>query len=318
MTNEQIEYFGKEAAKTYLEEGVELNSTITKLAEEHALNKHEIDRIVEAANTNTYLSIFNNIEDKYVEFPVADAEKVAESLSPESETNNYLDYDTPPEKEIEEVQIFPVEDAEKVSSVQANPYSSENLQLHQRMKYAEQQLIDKLSLSENAFSEESENLYRLVKQAVLEGTCFGHIKSAMEQHSPGKYVEIFTEKTSERLKNEDRRIDLSDTNEKLGTVNENNEIIKKLNTIHAITEEVDEANEKLASLGGLALKQLARAPGALFNTAKGFARAHPGLALGGAATATVGTGLFAGKLAKDKAELELSAIRSIPEKYKKR
>ena len=52
MTNEQIEYFGKEAAKTYLEEGVELNHTITKLAEEHALNKHEIDRIVEAANTN--------------------------------------------------------------------------------------------------------------------------------------------------------------------------------------------------------------------------------------------------------------------------
>lgn len=319
MTNEQIEYFGKEAAKTYLEEGTDLNDTITKIAEEHALNRYEIERVVEAANTNTYLSMFSNLDDKYIEFPVADVEKVAEALHPTTDDNNYYDYDTPPEKEIEEVQIFPVESAEKTSSVRdEKDFSADTLHFRQRAKYAEQQLIEKISLAENAFSEETENLYQMVKQAVLSGIRFGHIKIAMEQYSPGLFVEKFAELAKERLKKEDRRLDLSDCEEKLGTVNRNNEILKQLEKLAAIYIDAEQYNEKLAAFGLDVARRLGAATADIGRGAWRFAKTHPGPALfGGAVISGVG-GYTAYKAGKTKAEYELSAIRNIPDKYKKR
>jgi hypothetical protein len=319
MTNEQIEYFGKEAAKTYIEEGTDLNNTITKIAEEHALNRHEIDRVVEAANTSTYLSMFSNLDDKYIEFPVADSEKVAEYLHPTAPEDNFSDYEEPPEKEYEEISIFPVEGAEKTSSVQEeNHFSSDNLHFRQRAKYAEQQLVENISLTENAFSEETENLYQMVKQAVLSGIRFGHVKAAMEQHSPGIFIEKFSELAKEKLKEEDRRLDLSDTEEKLGTVNKHNEIILQLNKLASIYDEVIDYNEKLASLGTQMVKKFGVG---FMDTARGAARfgiTHPKTMMFGGAAATVGVGAVSYKAGKTKAEYELSAIRNIPERYKKR
>ncbi len=318
MTNEQIEYFGKEAAKTYIEEGTDLNKTITKLAEEHALNRYEIDRIVEAANTSTYLSMFSNLDDKYIEFPVANSEKVADYLQP-SDADEFSDYNEPPEKELDEIAIFPVEGAEKTSSVQdEDQFSANSLRFRQRAKYAEQQLIDKISLAENAFSEETENLYQLVKQAVLTGTRFGHIKTAMEQHSTGIFTEKFSELAKERLKKEDRRLDLSDTEEKLGTVNKHNEILQQIDKLAVIYEEAIDYNEKLASFGSQMLKRLGAG---IVDTTRGairFGTTHPKtMMFGGAAVATGATGI-AYKAGKTKAEYESSAIRTIPERYKKR
>ena len=323
MTKEQIDYFGKEAAKTYLEEGIDLNRTITKIAEEHALNHYEIDRVVEAANTNTYLSMFSTLDDKYIEFPVADSEKVAEYLHPTAEIDDFSDYDQPPKKYIEEISIFPVEGAEKTSSVQdENPFSADSLRFRQRTKYAEQQLKEKISLAETSFSQETENLYQMVKQAVLSGNRFGHIKVAMEQHSPGKFIEYFTKVTEERLKNEDRRLDLSVPTEKLGTVNKDNELLKQLNKIADVYEEVLDANIKLASLMTETMGHgIAKTKDFLVDRAKNLTRfvgKHPGYSLAGGATLTAGGMFLAHQSGKKETELELSAIRSIPDKYKKR
>lgn len=318
MTNEQIEYFGKEAAKTYIEEGTDLNNTITKIAEEHALNRYEIDRIVEAANTNTYLTMFSNLDDKYIEFPVADAEKVAEYLQPSSPEDNFSDYDKPPEKDYAEIPIFPVDGAEKTSSVQdEDHFSTDNLRFRQRAKYAEQQLIDKISLAENAFSEETENLYQMVKQAVLAGTRFGHIKAAMEQHSPGIFSEKFSEMAKEKLKVEDRRIDLSDTEVKLGTVNQSNEILQQIDKLAVIYGEAIDYNEKLANVGTV----LKRFGSSVAGTARGAIRLgekYPKSTMFAGGVAAVGATGAAYKAGKTKAEYDLSAIRTIPERYKKR
>lgn len=319
MTNEQIEYFGKEVAKTYIEEGTDLNNTITKIAEEHALNRYEIERIVEAANTNTYLSMFSNLDDKYIEFPVADAEKVAEYLQPSSPGNDFSDYNEPPEKDYAEIPIFPVEGAEKTSSVQdENPFSTDKLHFRQRAKYAEQQLIDKISLAENAFSEETENLYQLVKQAVLAGTRFGHVKVAMEQHSPGIFTEKFSEIAKERLKEENRKLDLSDVDEKLGTVNKNNEILQQINKLAIIYGEAIDYNEKLASFGTQMLRRLGAGIAGTTRGAIRFGKKHQGITMFGGTAVAAGTAGVAYKAGKTKAEYELSAIRTIPERYKKR
>lgn len=47
----ELENFSKTAAQTYLDDGVDLNDTITKMAEEHELNGHQIERVVQNANT---------------------------------------------------------------------------------------------------------------------------------------------------------------------------------------------------------------------------------------------------------------------------
>ena len=319
MTNEQIDYFGKETAKIYIEEGVDLNSTITKIAEEHALNRYEIDRIVEAANTSTYLSMFSNLDDKYIEFPVANAEKVAEYLSPSTDVDSFSDYNEPPEKDHAEIPIFPVESVEKISSVQdENQFSADNLRFRQRAKYAERQLIDKISLAENAFSEETENLYQLVKQAVLTGIRFGHIKTAMEQHSPGIFTEKFSELAKEKLKKEDRRLDLSDTKEKLGTVNKNNEILQQINKLAIIYNEAIDYNEKLASLATQIVKRLGTGLTSTVRGALRFGTKFPKITMFGGVLGTAGATGLAYKAGKTKAEYETSAIRTIPESYRKR
>jgi hypothetical protein len=263
--------------------------------------------------------MFSNLDDKYIEFPVADAEKVAEYLQPSSPEDDFSDYDKPPEKDYAEIPIFPVDGAEKTSSVQdEDPFSTDNLRFRQRAKYAEQQLIDKISLAENAFSEETENLYQMVKQAVLTGTRFGHIKAAMEQHSPGIFTEKFSEMAKEKLKEEDRRIDLSDTEEKLGTVNKDNEILQQIDKLATIYGEAIDYNEKLASFGTQMLKRFGSA---VANTTRGairFGQTYPvPVMFGGAVAATGATGI-AYKAGKTKAEYETSAIRTIPERYKKR
>ena len=139
MTKETLEYFGKEAAKEYLQNSVPLNDTITKIAEENALTKEQINRVTEAANTTTYLALFKTAEDKYIEFPVADSEKIAEYLKPVSYIPNTLDdYGSPPKSMLDDnTEIFPVEEGalEKESSIKGD---REKFQEHILIKYAEE------------------------------------------------------------------------------------------------------------------------------------------------------------------------------------
>lgn len=73
--------FSKDVSQDYVSRGTALNTSLKKIAQAHNLNAQEIKRVAEQANTETYLSMVGPSKDKYVEFPVANAEQVISDLS---------------------------------------------------------------------------------------------------------------------------------------------------------------------------------------------------------------------------------------------
>jgi len=93
-----FELFGKEVATDYLTSNIPMNDAIVKIAEAEGLNHHQVNRIVEEANTNAYLQKFNmkSGDDKYIEFDVADSKKIAAARAEQTKvavkntTDDYL------------------------------------------------------------------------------------------------------------------------------------------------------------------------------------------------------------------------------------
>jgi hypothetical protein len=313
MTNEQLDFFAKLASQSYIEEGTDMNNTIIKIAEEHALNKHEIDRVVEQSNINTHLALFGKLDDKYVEFPVADAEKIANELSTisTSESLDYDDYNSSPEQTFEEVSIFPVEDVEKIASDKNDVWSAESINLRTRIKYANDMLESQLSEADQRFTGECEKFYHMVKQAVLQGTLFGHIKQAAEQHRDGYLTSLLFKTAKEKLGNESKKLDLSDTTEKLGMANKNNEILQQIDIIYEKVGNYEDLQKKYGSLW--------KATGEIAKTVGGLG-SRVGRALFGTRKRAIRTGLEGGgglliggtayQVGKDKSDYENSILRN--------
>lgn len=93
---------GEEASERFLKEGEGLNQAIQKLADENNLNPHEVQRVVEHANVNSFLSQFKQADDKAeVAFDVADSDAIdppAEPSGKESSVDDLTDYMEPPER----------------------------------------------------------------------------------------------------------------------------------------------------------------------------------------------------------------------------
>lgn len=321
MTKDQLEYFGKEASRTYIEEDVSLDDTITKIAEEHALNRFEIDRVVEAANVDTHLAMFGKMDDKYVEFPTASAEKVAAALSYDTELKQETyDYNSPPEVDNIEVNIFPVVEAEKTSSVGLeDPYSQESQDFRVRIKYANDMLNSQISEADQAFSGECGVFYHMTKQAVLQGTRFGHIKLAAEQHLPGDLTSLILNTAKERLAAEAPTLDLSDVEEKLGSVNQNNELMKQLTKINDTVDTYYELSEKQASLwraGGEVMKTVGTGFRGLKKALISTSRPTKMFLLGGGIVGGVGVPASY-SIGKQTGHLENSALKNPPKNYRK-
>ncbi|MBC8437004.1 hypothetical protein H8D85_01625 [bacterium] len=99
ITSHDLNRFGKQASSAYLSNSEPLNGTIEKIASENGLNFHQISRVVESANTDTYLQMMKTAEDNYVDFPLADAKEVHGSITNSTEKVASLDdYDLPPSK----------------------------------------------------------------------------------------------------------------------------------------------------------------------------------------------------------------------------
>jgi len=85
----ELENFGKLAAHAYLDEEVSLNDTITKLAREHSLNSHQIDRVSQNANIFVNGSLVSQAKeggtDPRVAFPLAQGDEVTKRLDANGE-----------------------------------------------------------------------------------------------------------------------------------------------------------------------------------------------------------------------------------------
>ncbi|MCK5613645.1 hypothetical protein KAR91_67895 [Candidatus Pacearchaeota archaeon] len=75
-----LEDFGKIASSNLIDKSVSLNEGIQKLAGENMLNRQQINRVVEAANVETYISMMKTAESRYINFDLADAATIADGL----------------------------------------------------------------------------------------------------------------------------------------------------------------------------------------------------------------------------------------------
>lgn len=77
-----LETMGKRAADMFVSSGIPLNDSICKLAKEYpSISTHQVRRVVEHANTETFQRLFEKqASERYVEFPVADPAVVLRSL----------------------------------------------------------------------------------------------------------------------------------------------------------------------------------------------------------------------------------------------
>jgi len=200
----QAEYaeYGKKAARSYIDEQVPLHDSLVKVAEDLQLNRHEIDRLVEEANTATYVKLFENTveDDKYIEFPVAEAEKVAEAIEPKivfSKVASFSeDYNSPPEED------GPTDD-ETIKAIFGNPESQEI------EKTAE--IIDHVSIDKKRalrtqmheltyhFDDKSEQFIDFVKKAAFNGVDPDSLGAAIKTHVDSNIIDSLIDQAKQRI-----------------------------------------------------------------------------------------------------------------------
>ena len=83
MNRSEIELttMGKQASAEYICNKIPMNDTILKMTKEANLNPHQVARVCEAANVNTYDTLWNMTKSADFVFDMADQEKIAEMMN---------------------------------------------------------------------------------------------------------------------------------------------------------------------------------------------------------------------------------------------
>jgi len=92
----ELKMMAKEASKKYLEDKVPLNDTIAKIASERDMNGHQVARICEQANLDTYNAMWDRSKNGDFTFDVADQDKIASTIN-QPESMLLDEYSTPVE-----------------------------------------------------------------------------------------------------------------------------------------------------------------------------------------------------------------------------
>lgn len=89
----QLQLWAQHVSDEYITRGVDPNASITKIAEDHDLNRIHIQRIVEAANTRTNERLRTTLADKTFTFPMADMDKIKTTLSGQTKVASATEVD---------------------------------------------------------------------------------------------------------------------------------------------------------------------------------------------------------------------------------
>lgn len=224
FTANDFEKFGEFAAKQYVEENTPLNETIVKIAEQNGLNPEQVKRVVENANIETHLRLMKTAEDKYVEFPTADIQKVSSALEFDQEKQAALDSDYFEIIANTDMQAMTKYSEKELSHIE----EAEAEQIFFKLANVRNQLQSRLDEVHVHFSQESEKLYTLVKQAILQDQPFGLVKHAMEQAVPDPITTKIVDTFQERLQKEAQTADFSSQDTPHGMLNKNHPIVQSL------------------------------------------------------------------------------------------
>lgn len=312
----ELENLAGIAAEQYLKHNVPLNDSITKLAQENALNHEQVNRVVEAANTGVYVKLFNESNNKYIEFPNADSEKIATLMNPPKKAMNIADYQQEPAAIMaEQLPIFP-EASDPVASKEAAV-----LQDFYKLASMQERINNAIIEVETQFEREFDAFTSMVKQAVLRGTSFAEVQSAITSLLPDPFIKVAMRTVYKTL--QENSVLKSEGNfEKTGSVNTNHPLIKKAEELMAFKNALLTLSEKMEQ-NQTAYEQFKQANIATtvgsgaFGSAVKTVMSHPKLFLGTAATGA-GLGILGYKKYKTIRDQQMnSPLAAVPENYQR-
>ena len=222
ITSHDLENFGKQAAEAYVTDNVDLNASLEKTASEHGLNFHQLSRVAESANTNTYLEMIKTSSDNYVDFPLADAKATHKKINgPVSKEASVIDdYMYPPT----------TNDTVGTSDFAKDETSSRSLsEIEKDAKYLEGVhtfLVDSSHGVRSEFVDTYDDVWKLTKQAVLGDRPFNDVMKVVKNASP-TYADFFEEGFKEASKKEMPFTDLTKEASSDGLINPTSDLYTK-------------------------------------------------------------------------------------------
>ena len=243
-----------------MSEDVPLNDGLKKVAGDNALNREQVQRVAESANTETYLGLMKTAKENYVDFDLADYRQVYEGLSKTASAPFAIDdYDT----DYEQVAVEFAEDITEAESLEKT--ASENLtktaaeanreavEARETMKFLDNAAYESISSIDHGY----DSLEKEAKQIILSGTPFNNISEILKVAS--EYAEEpLTTMLKNRLSKYAPYVDLEKTAEVEGVVNTSSKLykiaskiqddtIKYLKIEDAIEESLDILNERFSN-----------------------------------------------------------------------
>ena len=223
---EELDQLGKTLSEDFISDNASLNEGLKKVASEKGLNKEQLQRVAEMANTETYLNLLKTAKDNYVQFDLADFREAFDSATaPESDPFKVDDYDKDYEDVASEMSsaISEEDAAEKTAS--AKETTSEATQaateLRDAIPFLEEALVETEANVEKAYL----TFEKQAKQGILSDIPYSSITEVIKVAAPNIY-EALTESLTDTLKVYAPHKDLTKTADKKGVVNPQSDFYK--------------------------------------------------------------------------------------------
>ncbi len=243
---------GKTASKAFVEENVDLNDSCVKLAEQYGLNREQINRVVESANVETYLSLNDVADDKYIEFSPASGNNVSEKVAAfhsnierEKVASDYLPVITHDD--------FSFFKTAADTARENNGLVPDGLlkKAHQKLSGLSSKVDDYLHELDANFNKESDLLYNIIKQSALQGAPFHTIKEAATKTATSNFTNLLFDAYEDRLRKEAPTCDFNKTASSTGVVNKKHPVVVQVTKLASIKDRYLDSKEVKTELDQL-------------------------------------------------------------------
>ena len=201
---EQLEMWSKLASKRFIQDGIDLNTSIKKLAEQNDLNPHFIERLCEMSNLATHNALIPKDPEKRASFafPLANSKEVIASIEHRAAPVAILsDYASPPEGLGDDGpsmnELFGV--SEPCHNGFDLPERTQTVIMIQKKAALRQQRHDQLIKAAMMIEDAEKKAYSAIKQAMCSGQSLPDIHKAACLSGLGHVTQKLLPKTAALL-----------------------------------------------------------------------------------------------------------------------
>jgi len=184
ITSYELSNLGKNIAKDYVSNNSSITEGVVKVAKDRGLSQQQISRITESANNETYLQLMKTSSDKYLDYPVGNADEAYEAvtgITKESSLKASADHYSEPVPLITDLELYPgLEKTAESDPINQGALRQEVERLNGNISF----LNNSLSEASLNFEESIEGLKKQAEQLVLGGTSYKDVSNIMKVAMP--------------------------------------------------------------------------------------------------------------------------------------